>query len=58
MKTIKIIFGILLLIGAFGSLIMFFEQVSSYEAPETIGHLIAITLIGFIAYLLLKPASK
>ncbi len=58
MKTIKIIFGILLLIGAFGSLIMFFEQVSSYEVPEIIGHLIAIALIGFIAYLLLKPVSK
>ncbi|MDP3314389.1 hypothetical protein [Lutibacter sp.] len=58
MKAIKIIAGVLLIIGTLGSLMSFFKQVSSYEAPELIGHLLAIVLISWFAYLLLKPSKK
>tara|TARA_R110001583_G_scaffold125021_6_gene276493 strand:- start:2281 stop:2460 length:180 start_codon:yes stop_codon:yes gene_type:complete len=57
MKTIKTIVGILLIIGSLGSIMSFFNQISSYEAPELIGHLIAIGLISWFAYLLLKPSK-
>lgn len=55
MKVLKILLGILLIIGALSSLMSFFQQVASYEAPELIGHLIAIFLISWAAYALLKP---
>lgn len=58
MKTLKIILGILLIIGTFSSIMNFFQQVKSYEAPELIGHLIAIALISWAAYALLKPSKS
>lgn len=58
MKTIKIIGGILLIIGALGSLMSFFQQVDGYEASDTFGHLIAIIFISWLAYLLLKPSKQ
>lgn len=58
MKVLKIILGILLVFGALGSLISFFKQVASYEAPDLIGHLIAIALISWAAYALLKPSES
>jgi hypothetical protein len=58
MRTLKTILAILLIIGAFGSLISLFEQIESYDLSETIGHLIAIILISYVAYLLLKPTKN
>ncbi|MGV1011363.1 MAG: hypothetical protein ACOYBS_02855 [Flavobacterium sp.] len=58
MKALKIILGILLIIGALSSLMSFFKQITSYEASETIGHLIAIALISWAAYALLKPSKS
>lgn len=58
MKALKIILGVLLIIGGLGSLMSFFQQVTSYEAPELIGHLIAIALISWAAYALLKPSKS
>ncbi len=58
MKALKIILGVLLIFGALGSLISFFQQVASYDASELIGHLIAVALISWAAYALLKPAKS
>jgi uncharacterized protein with PQ loop repeat len=58
MKTFKIIAGILLIIGALGSLMSFFQQVNSYQISDTLGHLIAIAFISWLAYLLLKPSNS
>lgn len=57
MKTIKIIGGILLIIGALSSLVSFFQQVGIYQVPELIGHFFAIAFISWLAYLLLKPSK-
>lgn len=57
MKTIKIVFGIILLIGLLGTLIGFFKQVNNYEASDLFGHLIAIALISWAVYALLKPSK-
>lgn len=46
MKSIKTIAGILLIIGSLSLLMSFFNQVSSYDSPELIGHLLAIVLIS------------
>lgn len=58
MKTLKIIGGILLLVGGFGSLYSFFINLEDYEATDTLGHLIAIAVLFGLAYLLLKPSKK
>ncbi|WP_291100954.1 MULTISPECIES: hypothetical protein [unclassified Flavobacterium] len=57
MKTIKIVLGIILLIGLLGTLIGFFKQVNNYEASDLFGHLTAIGLISWGAYALLKPSK-
>lgn len=57
MKTLKIIFGVLLLIGLLGSVISFFKEVNNYEASDLFGHLIAIALISWAVYALLKPSK-
>ncbi|WP_281227599.1 hypothetical protein [Flavobacterium aquiphilum] len=57
MKTIKIVLGIILLIGLLGTLIGFFKQVNNYEASDLFGHLIAIALISWAVYALLKPSK-
>ncbi|MBU2940151.1 hypothetical protein KO494_11450 [Lacinutrix sp. C3R15] len=58
MKTLKIIFGILLIVGGIGSLVSFFQAMGKYEAPELIGHLIAIAIVFGLAYFLLKRNKK
>ncbi|OYX86725.1 MAG: hypothetical protein B7Y83_00440 [Flavobacteriales bacterium 32-34-25] len=57
MKTLKMILGIILLIGLFGSVVGFFKQVNNYEASDLFGHLIAIALISWAVYALLKPSK-
>ncbi len=57
MKTLKIILGVLLLIGLLGSIISFFKEVNTYEASDLFGHLIAIVLISWAVYALLKPSK-
>lgn len=59
MKILKIIIAILLIIGIIGSTVSLLEQIQTYEPEETIGHLIAIILISYVVYLLLKsPKDK
>lgn len=58
MRIIKIILSILLTIGGLGSLISFFQQVNTYEGPELIGHLIALALISWGIYALLKTKNN
>lgn len=57
MKTLKIILGVLLLMGLLGSIIGFFKEVNNYEASDLFGHLIAIALISWAVYALLKPSK-
>lgn len=57
MKTLKMILGIILLIGLFGSVVGFFKQANNYEASDLFGHLIAIALISWAVYALLKPSK-
>lgn len=57
MKTLKMILGTLLLIGLFGSVVGFFKQANNYEASDLFGHLLAIALISWAAYALLKPSK-
>lgn len=58
MKTLKLIIGILLLIGGLGSLFGLFNSISSYDSAETMGHLFVLLVIFGIAYWLLKPKKK
>lgn len=58
MKTLKAILGILLLIGLFGSVVGFFKQANNYDATDLFGHLIAIALISWAVYTLLKPSKN
>jgi hypothetical protein len=58
MKTIKIVLGIILLIGLLGMIIGFFKQVNNYEASDLFGHLLAIALISWAVYALLKPSKN
>jgi len=58
MKTLKMIIGILLLLGGLGSLIGFFTSVKHYDSTETIGHLIALLIVFGLAIFLLKPKGK
>ena len=58
MKAIKIIFGILLCLALPGTLYSFFTGTINEEAPEVIGHLIAIAIIVFLIYLCFKPSKK
>ncbi len=57
MKTLKMILGIILLIGLFGSVVGFFKQANNYEASDLFGHLTAISLISWAVYALLKPSK-
>jgi len=57
MKTLKMILGIILLIGLFGSVVGFFKQANNYEGSDLFGHLIAIALISWAVYALLKPSK-
>ena len=57
MKVIKIVFGIILLIGLMVTIIGFFKQVNNYEASDLFGHLTAIALISWAVYALLKPSK-
>lgn len=57
MKTLKIVLGIILLIGLLSSIAGFFKQVNNYEASDLFGHLIAIALISWAVYALLKPSK-
>lgn len=58
MKILKITLGILLLIGLFGSIVGLFKQVNNYEASDLFGHLLAIALISWAVYALLKPSKN
>lgn len=58
MKTLKIIIGILLAICALGSLMSLIAQLNTYEAPEIIGHLVAIAFVSWLIYLCFKPSKK
>lgn len=58
MNVIKKIIAILLIIGGIGSLIGFFNSLSRYKAPDTIGHLFVIVLVFALAIYLLKPKKK
>jgi hypothetical protein len=57
MRIIKIILGIVLLIGSFGSLISLGENASSYESPELVGHVIAIVIMVGLAIFLFKGSG-
>ena len=58
MKTLKIIFGILLCLALPGSLYSFFTKTITEGSPEILGHVFALIIISFLIYLCFKPSKK
>ena len=58
MKTLKILFGILMCFALLATLISFFTGTVNEETPEIIGHLILIVIIIVLIYICFKPSRN
>lgn len=58
MKTLKILFGILMCFALLATLISFFTGTIDEETPEIIGHLILIGIIIIVIYISFKPSRN